>query len=102
MPASITLLPAIADAVAGSIPLVLDGGIRRGTDIVKALALGARAVAIGRPVLWGLAVGGEDGVGNLFAMLRSDLERALALCGAASLDDVGRDLVRLPRGEEGC
>src|SRR5262249_38209063 len=62
VPAAIELLPAIRGAVAGRLPLLLDGGIRRGTDIVKALALGATAVAIGRPVLWGLAVGGEQGV----------------------------------------
>jgi 4-hydroxymandelate oxidase len=97
VPASIELLPAIAEAVGGRIPLLIDGGIRRGTDIVKALALGAAAVAIGRPVLWGLAVGGEAGVMQVLTMLRGELERALSLCGCRSLQEVGRDLVRVRR-----
>ncbi len=102
MPASIELLPALADAVAGSVPLLLDGGVRRGTDVVKALALGASAVAIGRPVLWGLAVAGEAGVARVIEMLRSELDRALALCGCASVREVSRDLVRLRQTEETC
>jgi 4-hydroxymandelate oxidase len=102
VPATIGLLPAIADAVAGTVPLVLDGGVRRGTDVVKALALGARAVAIGRPVLWGLAVAGEEGVRQVLEMLRSELDHALTLCGIGSLGDLGRDLVCVPRREEGC
>jgi 4-hydroxymandelate oxidase len=94
VPATIEVLPAIADALNGSVPLVLDGGIRRGTDIVKALALGATAVAIGRPALWGLAVAGEEGVAQVLEMLRAELERALALCGCGTLMDVNRHLVR--------
>lgn len=97
VPASIELLPAIVDAVKGKIPLLLDGGIRRGTDVVKALALGASAVAVGRPVLWGLALGGEGGVSQVLELLRSELDRALALCGCGSPADLGRDLVRLLR-----
>jgi 4-hydroxymandelate oxidase len=93
VPAAIDLLPPIADAVEGSIPLVLDGGIRRGTDVMKALALGATAAAIGRPVLWGLAIAGKDGVSQVLEMLRSELTRALALCGCRSVSDVNRDLV---------
>ena len=93
VPAAIELLPAIADAAGGKIPLLVDGGIRRGTDIVKALAMGASAVAIGRPVLWGLAVGGEEGVIQVLEMLRSELERALLLCGCSSLTDAGRELL---------
>jgi 4-hydroxymandelate oxidase len=77
----------------------MDGGIRRGTDVVKALALGANAVAIGRPVLWGLAVGGEGGVTQVLEMLRSELARALALCGCSSPLDVSRDLLK-PRTME--
>jgi 4-hydroxymandelate oxidase len=100
VPAAIELLPAIADAVGGSIPLLLDGGIRRGTDIVKALALGASAVAIGRPILWGLTLSGEEGVGRVLEMLRSELERALALCGCGSLDELSRELVRFRRVDE--
>lgn len=102
VPASIELLPPIADAVAGSIPLLLDGGIRRGTDVVKALALGARAVAIGRPVLWGLAVAGQQGVEQVLEILRSELDRALALCGCGSPGDLSPDLVRLCRWEDQC
>ena len=93
VPAAIDLLPPIADAVEGSISLVLDGGIRRGTDVVKALALGATAVAVGRPVLWGLAVAGQKGVEQVLEMLRSELDRALALCGCRSVGEVNRDLV---------
>jgi 4-hydroxymandelate oxidase len=97
MPAAIELLPAVVDAVDGRMPLLLDGGVRRGTDIVKAVALGASAVAIGRPVLWGLAVAGETGVAHALEMLRSELHRALSLCGCGSLQDVTRDLVRVRR-----
>jgi 4-hydroxymandelate oxidase len=97
MPAAIELLPAVVDAVDGRMPLLLDGGVRRGTDIVKAVALGASAVAIGRPVLWGLAVAGETGVAQALEMLRSELHRTLSLCGCGSLQDVTRDLVRVRR-----
>jgi 4-hydroxymandelate oxidase len=99
VPAAIELLPAIAEAVEERVPLVLDGGIRRGTDVVKALALGATAVAVGRPVVWGLAVDGAEGVAGVLDMLRAELARALALCGCASPRDVTRDLVRLRRAE---
>lgn len=102
VPAAIELLPAIADAVGGGVPLLLDGGIRRGTDIVKAVALGASAVAIGRPVLWGLVVAGEQGVAQVLETLRSELDRALALCGCGSLQDVSRDLVRIRQQENRC
>ena len=102
VPAAIELLPAVADAVRGRIPLLMDGGIRRGTDVLKALALGAGAVAIGRPVLWGLAVGGRLGVLQVLEMFRGELTRALALCGCASLRDIGRDLLCLRRQEVRC
>ena len=102
VPATIELLTGIAEAVAGRIPLLLDGGIRRGTDIVKALALGAKAVAVGRPVLWGLAAGGEEGVAAVLALLRAELDSAMALCGCRSLEDLGRDLLRLPPTESRC
>ena len=100
VPATVGLLPAIVDAVDGSLPLMLDGGIRRGTDVVKAIALGARAVAVGRPVFWGLAVGGEEGVAHVLEILRTELERALILCGCGSLSDVTRDLVRCQPASE--
>lgn len=102
IPATIDLLPAIVDAVDGRIPLLLDGGIRRGTDVLKALALGAEAVAIGRPVLWGLALAGEAGVAQVLEMLRSELDRALTLCGCSSVCDLTPDLLEVRRVEEPC
>jgi 4-hydroxymandelate oxidase len=82
-------------AVAGRAQVLLDGGIRRGTDVLKALALGAAAVAVGRPPLWGLAVDGAAGVRRVIEILRAELELAMILCGAGSIAEVTRDLVRL-------
>jgi 4-hydroxymandelate oxidase len=96
VPATLELLPEIVAAVAGRIPVVLDGGIRRGTDAVKALALGASAVGIGRPVMWALAEGGEKGVRRLLELLREELDDTMALCGASALADLTPDLVRVP------
>ena len=96
-------MPAIAAAVGDKVPVLLDGGIRRGSDVIKAVALGAHAVAIGRPALWGLAVDGETGVGQVLEMLRAEIARALMLCGCASLREVGRELVRANKtSEETC
>ncbi|WP_082310333.1 alpha-hydroxy acid oxidase [Nonomuraea sp. SBT364] len=92
-PASVDRLPLIADAVGGRVPLLLDGGVRRGTDVIKALALGARAVAIGRPVMWGLSVAGADGVAKVLTLLRTELLNALTLCGVAAPGEVTRELV---------
>jgi isopentenyl diphosphate isomerase/L-lactate dehydrogenase-like FMN-dependent dehydrogenase len=95
-PATIEVLPKIAEVVAGKIPVLLDGGIRRGLDILKALALGATAVQIGRPVLWGLASGGEQGVRKvleILEMLRQELDLAMALAGCPDLKSITRDLV---------
>jgi len=86
-------LPEIAEAVAGKAELYVDGGIRRGTDIVKALALGARAVLVARPVIWGLAIDGADGVCAVLDHLRAELVRSMALCGTARLDQITADLV---------
>jgi 4-hydroxymandelate oxidase len=86
-------LPEIAEAVAGKAELYVDGGIRRGTDIVKALALGARAVLVARPVIWGLAIDGADGVRAVLDHLRAELVRSMALCGTARLDQITADLV---------
>jgi 4-hydroxymandelate oxidase len=102
VPATIDLLPAVVNAIDGRIPVLVDGGIRRGTDVVKALALGASAVAVGRPVLWGLAVGGEAGVKQVLEMLRSEVDRAFALCGCSSPRDLSRDLLRPLTMEERC
>lgn len=91
--ATIRALPEIADAVSGQVAVLIDGGIRRGTDIIKALALGACAVLVGRPVLWGLALDGERGVTQVLEMLRDELDLAMALCGCRSVGDVSADLV---------
>ncbi len=90
---SIDALTDVAEAVDGRAAVLMDGGVRRGTDIVKALALGASAVLIGRPVLWGLAAGGEVGVARVLALLRAELDLAMALCGARSVDDLWPDLL---------
>jgi 4-hydroxymandelate oxidase len=91
--AAIDALPAIADAVGGRMPLLLDGGVRRGTDIVKALALGAQAVLVGRPYLWGLALEGEAGVRLVIEQLRAELDNALAQLGRPTVAELGRDVV---------
>lgn len=91
--ATLDALPGIVAAVEGRLPVLLDGGIRRGTDVLVALALGASAVLVGRPVLWGLAVGGVAGVRHVLDLLRADLDRALALAGAAGPGDLSGDLV---------
>ena len=93
-PATIDALPGVVAAVAGRCPVLMDGGVRNGTDILKALALGARAVLIGRPILWGLAVGGEAGVARVLEILQGELSGAMALAGCASVADAGGDLVR--------
>ncbi len=84
----------IAGAVGGKAEVYVDGGIRRGTDIVKALALGARAVLLGRPPLWGLSVAGADGVRAVLEHMHDEMVRAMRLCGAASLAALTPDLVR--------
>ncbi len=91
--ASLDALPSIAEAVDGRVPILLDGGVRRGTDVLIAMAAGATAVGIGRPVIWGLAVDGETGVGNVLDLLRSELENAMALAGAASCADLTPELL---------
>jgi len=86
-------LPEVVGAVEGRIPVLLDGGVRRGSDAVKALALGARAVLIGRPYLWGLAAGGEAGVARVLEILREEVERTLALLGRPRAEEVGPEAV---------
>jgi L-lactate dehydrogenase (cytochrome) len=97
-PASIRALPAIADAVGGEIEVLLDGGVRRGSDVVKALALGARAVMIGRASLWGMAAGGEAGVQNVLEILRGGIGETLAGLGRSSVHDLVREDVIVPEG----
>ncbi|HVR98477.1 MAG TPA: alpha-hydroxy acid oxidase [Thermoanaerobaculia bacterium] len=97
-PATIDVLPEVADALTAHghhrVEVLMDGGVRRGTDILKALALGARTVLVGRPVLWGLAAGGEAGAARVLRLLRDELDLAMALAGAPTVADVTRDLVR--------
>ena len=88
-------LPAIVDAVAGKVPVVVDGSFRRGTDILKALAFGAQAVAVGRPVMWGLAAYGAEGVQGVIEMLQTELARYMAMCGRSNVSLLGRDLLRV-------
>ena len=89
-PATGDVLAEIADAVDGRVPLLVDGGIRRGVDVATALALGADAVLVGRPTLWGLAAAGEAGAARVLEILREEFELALALCGCTSPDQLGR------------
>lgn len=92
-PATIEVLANVTAAVRGQIEVYVDGGIRRGTDVLKALALGARAVLVGRPVLWGLSVAGREGVACALETLRRELDLAMALCGCPNLQSVTPDLL---------
>lgn len=92
-PATASVLGPIADAVDGRVEVLVDGGVRRGTDVIKALSLGARAVLVGRPILWGLAVGGSDGARAVLDTLRDEIDQSMALCGCARLEDATRDLI---------
>jgi L-lactate dehydrogenase (cytochrome) len=93
VPASLEALPAVVDAVGGKIPVLLDGGVRRGADVVKALALGAAACLVGRPQLWGLAVAGEAGVAHMLEIYRREIDRVLGLCGVTRIADIDRNLL---------
>jgi len=94
VPAPVSVLRSIADAVGNKAEVLLDGGVRRGTDVLKALALGARAVLVGRPVLWGLTLDGEQGVRAVLEHLRAEVDLAFALAGCRTVGDVTSDLVR--------
>ena len=95
--ASIEVLPAIAEAVAGLVPILIDGGFRRGSDILKALALGASAVLVTRPVLWGLAAYGAPGVQHVLESLQSELARDMAMCGKVNIASIDKTVVRIHR-----
>lgn len=92
-PAAICVLPKIAQAVEGTLEILIDGGIRRGTDILKALALGAKAVFVGRPVIWGLAADGHRGVYNVLNLLNEELKTSMVLCGCGKLSDITSDII---------
>jgi L-lactate dehydrogenase (cytochrome) len=91
--ASLDALPRVVEAVAGRIPVLLDGGVRRGGDVVKALALGATACLIGRPQLWGVAVAGETGVAHVLDIYAREIDRTMGLCGVTRIADIGADLL---------
>jgi len=97
-PAAIRMLPSIAKTVGGQVEILLDGGIRRGSDVVKALALGADAVMIGRPYLWGMAAAGDRGVHNVLEVLRQGIDSALYGLGHASINELGPDDIVVPDG----
>jgi isopentenyl diphosphate isomerase/L-lactate dehydrogenase-like FMN-dependent dehydrogenase len=97
--ATFSVLPRIADAVRGRAPIILDGGVRRGADVFKALALGATMVGCGRPVLYGVALGGAPGAQSVLEYLRDNLTLVMRLAGTASVKDISRDyLVPFERG----
>jgi 4-hydroxymandelate oxidase len=93
VPASIDALPEVVEAVAGRAEVFMDGGVRRGGDVLKALALGARAVLVGRPYLWGLAVGGEAGVRRVLELVRDELILAMALAGRPDVESIDRSVL---------
>ncbi|MBV9486659.1 MAG: alpha-hydroxy-acid oxidizing protein, partial [Frankiaceae bacterium] len=97
-PATIRVLPSIADAVGGQIDVLLDGGIRRGSDAVKAVALGAKAVMLGRAYLWGLAANGQAGVENVLDIMRSGIDSAMLGLGVSSVADLSPDDLVIPDG----
>ncbi|CAI0473126.1 unnamed protein product [Linum tenue] len=96
-PATITVVEEVVRAVKGKIPVIVDGGVRRGTDVFKALALGAQAVLVGRPIIYGLAAKGEQGVKQVIQMLKDEFELTMALAGCTSLKDITRSHVRTDR-----
>lgn len=97
-PASAAILPRIADAVGTDLPVLVDGGISRGTDVLKSLALGASAVLVGRPYIYGLANAGAAGVAHVVRLLRDELEIAMALCGCATLAEAPGALLKAAAG----
>lgn len=93
LPSTIEALPAVAERVAGRVPVLVDGGIQRGTDVLKALGYGANAVLIGRPYVYGLAVNGAAGVADVVRILRREFEAAMALCGRSSIAEIDRSVI---------
>jgi 4-hydroxymandelate oxidase len=89
-PPTCEVLPHVVEAVGDLCEVYVDGGIRRGSDVLKAIALGARAVLVGRPILWGLAVAGEEGATDVLEILRRELDEGMLLCGCTRVSDIGR------------
>ena len=102
MPAALRALPEVVAAVNGQVEILMDGGIRRGSDIVKAICLGARAVLCGRAYAYGLAAAGEAGVARAIEILRADLDRTLRLLGCPSIASLDRSYVNVPKSWESC
>jgi isopentenyl diphosphate isomerase/L-lactate dehydrogenase-like FMN-dependent dehydrogenase len=96
VPAALDMLPEVVEAVGDRVEVLMDGGVRRGTDVLTALALGARAVLVGRPVLWGLACGGEAGVRRVLDLLHEEVRLAMTLLGTPTPDDVSASRLRRP------
>jgi isopentenyl diphosphate isomerase/L-lactate dehydrogenase-like FMN-dependent dehydrogenase len=94
VPAAIDALAEVVEAVGGKAEVLMDGGVRRGTDVLKAIALGAQAVLVGRAIVWGLAAAGEDGVADVLEILRDEFDLAMALAGCRRVSDISRALVR--------
>ena len=90
---TIESLPEVVDAIDGRLPIIVDGGFRRGTDIIKALAIGADAIAIGRPYLWGLGAFGQEGVETVLDILKRELEIVMRQASTTRIDEIGRDLI---------
>lgn len=98
IPASIDLLPAVVEAVKGTrCEVYLDGGVREGTDVLKALALGAKMVFVGRPALWGLALAGDKGVKRVLELIRNELDRAMALSGCENVANIDKSVILVPK-----
>lgn len=93
VPASIEVLPTIVDAVGNDMTIMLDGGVRQGTDVFKALALGAKAVFMGRPLVWGLAVNGQKGAEHVLELVQRDLELTMKLSGCVNISDITKEYV---------
>src|SRR5207237_5107586 len=92
-PATCEVLPHVVEAIGDRCEVYVDGGLRRGIDVLKAIAVGVRTVLVGRPILWGLSVGGEEGAINVLEILRRELDEAMLLCGCAKLSEIGRSLL---------
>jgi 4-hydroxymandelate oxidase len=95
---AIEMVPEVVAAVKGQAEVYVDSGVRRGSDVIKALALGARAVAIGRPLFWGLAVDGAEGVHGVLELLREEVDRCLAYCGQTDIKELEPNLINIPYG----